>query len=539
MKASFTGWSLVMPGSEQDYVGWQNYTDVLGSQDYRDTIRVTLIYTFGAVSCELVLGTCLALLLNTAFFWRGPIRSMMMIPMVVTPAVVGIFWKLLYDQENGVFNWVITRFGLPRIEWLNLNMALPSAMLMDVWQTTPFFMLVLLAGLQTIDESLLGAARVDGAGPWQVFRYITLPHLVPYMLIAAAFRIIAAMGDFDKIYLLTGGGPGNVTTTMSIYAYLTGFSTFDIGRTSAIAWIFVLIVTNHQRSVALVSVQDCAGRPPLRMLGRRAGSWRKPAMTVLWMALLFVYLFPYTWMVMTGFRKPIDTLTMPPKMIFSPTLDGFRYIFQTTHFQIYLLHSIFVATTATFCVIALATPAAYALAHLRMRTGAFLFAVLVARMVPGIAIVVPVYLIARRLGQLDTFHVLIVIYTAFNLPFAIWLLRSFFREIHSELREAAMIDGGSEFSVFRRVMLPLVAGGIVATSVFVFIAAWNEFLFALVLTNSHAATAPLATLGFRNEFGIQWGAIGAAALLISTPVIAFAVLMQRYLVRGLTMGSIK
>jgi len=277
----------------------------------------------------------------------------------------------------------------------------------------------------------------------------------------------------------------------------------------------------------------------MRLPRRHAGAWRKTALTVLWIAILFIYLFPYTWMVMTGFRKPIDTLTMPPKLIFSPTLDGFRYIFQTTHFQVYLLHSVIVATTSTLCVIALATPAAYALAHLQMRSGAFLFAVLLARMVPGIAVVVPIYLIASRLGQLDTFDVLIVIYTAFNLPFAIWLLRSFFREIHHELREAAMIDGGSEFSVFRRIMLPLVAGGVVATSVFVFIAAWNEFLFALVLTNSHAATAPLATLGFRNEFGIQWGAIGAAALLISTPVIAFAIFMQRYLVRGLTMGSIK
>ena len=242
MKASFTGWSLVMPGSEQDYVGWQNYLDILNSADYRETVLVTLTYTFSAVSCELVLGTCFALLLNTAFFWRGPIRSMMMIPMVMTPAVIGIFWKLLYDQQNGVFNWAITRLGLPRVQWLSLHMALPSAVLMDVWQTTPFFMLVLLAGLQTIDENLLGAARVDGAGGWQVFRYITLPHLVPYMMIAAAFRVIAAMGDFDKIYLLTGGGPGNATTTISIYAYQTGFSTFDMGHTTAIAWIFVLIV---------------------------------------------------------------------------------------------------------------------------------------------------------------------------------------------------------------------------------------------------------------------------------------------------------
>jgi multiple sugar transport system permease protein/sorbitol/mannitol transport system permease protein len=241
-RASFTGWSLVQPGSELDRVGWDNYTDILTSSDYWEAVRVTLTYTFSAVSCELVLGTIFALMLNLPFFWRGAIRSLMMIPMVMTPAVIGIFWKLLYDQNAGVFNWVLTALGGPRVAWLSLDMALPSAVIMDVWQTTPFFMLVLLAGLQTMDENLLGAARVDGAGAWQMFRFITLPHLIPYMLIAAAFRVIAAMGDFDKIYLLTGGGPGNRTTTMSIYAYMTGFSTFDMGRTSAIAWLFVLIV---------------------------------------------------------------------------------------------------------------------------------------------------------------------------------------------------------------------------------------------------------------------------------------------------------
>jgi len=143
----------------------------------------------------------------------------------------------------------------------------------------------------------------------------------------------------------------------------------------------------------------------------------------------------------------------------------------------------------------------------------------------------------RALGA--SLQTTILIYAAFNLPFAIWLLRSFFREIQPELRYAAIVDGCGEFTVFRRIMLPLASGGLVATSVFVFIAAWNELLFALVLSNSKAATAPLAILGFRTEYGIQWGAIGAAALLVSTPVVAFALLMQRYLVRGLTMGSIK
>ena len=193
----------------------------------------------------------------------------------------------------------------------------------------------------------------------------------------------------------------------------------------------------------------------------------------------------------------------------------------------------------TLIVAAIAGPAAYALTQLRMRGRLFLASILVARMVPGIAIVIPIYLAASRLGLLDTYIVLITIYTAFNLPFAIWLLRGFFGEVPAEVREAAIIDGASETQVFARIVLPLVSTGFVATGVFVFIAAWNEFLFALALTNAHSATAPLAIIGFRNEYGVQWAEIGAAALLISSPVVLFAVIMQKFLVRGLTMGSVK
>ncbi|TCR65353.1 carbohydrate ABC transporter permease [Bosea sp. BK604] len=264
---------------------------------------------------------------------------------------------------------------------------------------------------------------------------------------------------------------------------------------------------------------------------------RRILVTLLWIAVAFVYLFPYTWMVMTAFRLPIDTLSM--RFVFTPTLDGFREILVNANFLRYVGNSILTAVPTTLLVVAIAAPAAYALAHLDRRNRTFLGAVLIVRMVPGIAIVVPLYLVASGLGLLDQRPTLIFVYSAFNLPFAIWLLRGFLREVPVELREAAIIDGCSELQVFTKVVLPLVTGGLVATGVFVFIAAWNEFLFALALTQSRAATAPLAITGFRNEYGTQWGAIGAAALMISTPVVIFAVAMQRYLVRGLTMGAVK
>jgi ABC-type sugar transport system permease subunit len=240
--ASFTAWSLVDPGSDKIYVGLENYRDVLASHEYWRAVTVTLSYALTAVAIELVLGTAFALMLNLDFFGRSLFRSVMIIPMVMTPAVIGIFFKLYYEQESGIFNYFLGLVGLPRVAWLGVQMSLPSIIIMDVWQTTPFFMLVILAGLQSIDENVIAAATVDGAGRVQLFRYILLPFLMPYMLIAAAFRIIAALGDFDKIFLLTSGGPGDITTTMSIFAFKTGFNAFDIGRTSTIALIFVVIV---------------------------------------------------------------------------------------------------------------------------------------------------------------------------------------------------------------------------------------------------------------------------------------------------------
>ena len=243
---SFSGWHLTMPGSRSLFVGMANYVGVLTSHEYWQAMLVTLTYAGCAVCLECVLGMVFALLLNLPFFGRGVFRSVMLIPMVVTPAVIGIFWKLFYDEDTGLLNYFLAALSLPSVPWLGVGCAFVSIVLMDVWQSTPFFMLILLAGLQSLDPSIVSAAQIDGANAWQSFRYITLPHLLPYVMIAAAFRAIGALADFDKIFMLTFGGPGNVTTTVSLYAYNTGFKVFDIGRTSAISWTFlgfVLVLT--------------------------------------------------------------------------------------------------------------------------------------------------------------------------------------------------------------------------------------------------------------------------------------------------------
>ena len=238
---SFTGWMITVPNSGSRFVWLDNYAAVLFDKAFWNAVGVTLIYTVAGATCQAALGLVLALLFRQIFPGRGILRTLMILPMVLTPAVVGMFWKLLYDVDYGVFNYALSLFGLPQVSWLSRTMALPSVLLMDIWETSPFFMLVLLAGLLTEDKSTIEAARIDGASAWQITRYLTLPHLIPYIAIATAFRAIAALSEFDKVYMLTLGGPGSATTTMSLLNYKLGFVAFNIGRASAMSWIIAII----------------------------------------------------------------------------------------------------------------------------------------------------------------------------------------------------------------------------------------------------------------------------------------------------------
>lgn len=255
--------------------------------------------------------------------------------------------------------------------------------------------------------------------------------------------------------------------------------------------------------------------------------------------LVVIYLFPYTWMVLSAFRHPVDTLSIPPKLLFEISFDGFYKVFRQSVFGLYLLNSLFITLCSVAITMLIATPAAYALIRISRGGVAFLLAVLIARMIPAIALVVPIYIIGSLTRQLDTYQIMVIVNVAFNLPFAIWLVRGFLLDMPANLVEAARIDGASEWHVLTKVAAPLARGGIFATSVFVFVGAWNEFLFALILTSGRTTTAPVALLSFRTSQGIEWDTISAGAFMVSLPVIVFAFIMQRYLVEGLTMGAVK
>jgi multiple sugar transport system permease protein len=262
------------------------------------------------------------------------------------------------------------------------------------------------------------------------------------------------------------------------------------------------------------------------------------------MMAVLLALVPVYWMVTISFKSEADHFAVPPVWIgFEPTTEHYREAFFARSFGQYLLTSAIVSVSSTALAMAIGTLAAYALARLRMparlnkRVSLW---ILSTRMFPPIVTVVPLFLMMRDLRLLNTVASLVIVYTAFNLPFVVWMMRGFFQELPRELEEAAMVDGDSRMGALVRVILPLVAPGLAATSVFCLIVSWNEFLFALVLAQTEAAmTLPVGIAGRVTQYEIKWGVMSAAGVVAMVPILIFAMAVQRYLVRGLSLGAVK
>ena len=259
---------------------------------------------------------------------------------------------------------------------------------------------------------------------------------------------------------------------------------------------------------------------------------------------LLAALAPVYWMITISLKTEIDQFAIPPKWFaFTPTLQHYYDAFVTRSFAQYLLTSAIVAVVSTACALVIGTLAAYALARFRLPYNLdrkLALWILSTRMFPAIVTAVPLFLMMRDLRLLNTKLALIVVYTGFNLPFVVWMMRGFFAEVPRDLEEAALVDGDSRLGALVRVVLPLVTPGLAATAVFCLIVCWNEFLFALVLTQTDAAmTLPVGIAGRVTQYEIKWGVMSAAGVVAMVPILIFALAMQRYLVRGLSLGAVK
>lgn len=250
---------------------------------------------------------------------------------------------------------------------------------------------------------------------------------------------------------------------------------------------------------------------------------------------------PLFLMYTASFKNDADLHQVPPTLIFEPTLENYRRVFAATPFFQYLINTLVVAVTTTTAALVFGSLAAYSFTRFRFPGSDSLpLFYLVMRMLPRFVLVIPYYLMMRELGLLNTHSALILAYTSFSLPFVIWLMIGFFKEIPVELEEAGMVDGCTRLEVFVRIVVPLVAPGLAATAIFAFLLAWNELLFSLVLAGRDSRTLPnIAVAVQTTERGIEWGVLNATGSLVLLPVIVMALLVQRHMIKGMTMGAVK
>ncbi|KJQ55413.1 carbohydrate ABC transporter permease [Microbacterium sp. SA39] len=228
-----------------DFVGFQNFANVIGTAEFVPTLGRTAIWTFGAVALQLVGGLSLALMLNNRFPMRGVYRGLIMIPWATPSVLVALMWKWILDPNNGVLNQWLLGAGIidAPIEFLSQNStALPTLVMIDVWQGIPLFAIMILAALQSVSGELKESAQIDGCGPVSVFRHVVLPAILPTILITTLLRLIWTSNYVDLIFILTGGGPGTSSTTLALESYLTTYKASDFGSGAAYAVIQALFL---------------------------------------------------------------------------------------------------------------------------------------------------------------------------------------------------------------------------------------------------------------------------------------------------------
>ena len=579
------------------FVGLDNYIDILPDPEFIAALGRTAYFAFVTVTGGLVLGTGMALVLNMAFPARNFLRSVVLIPWAMAPVAVGVLWGWMLNGQYGTFNAILFDLGLIEkpIHWLGDGTAAFNLVaLAHVWNQAPLAALLILAGLQSMPENLHRAARMDGAGPVQRFLKITLPWLRPMLLLTMILTTINSIMAFDLFWIMTSGGPGSATTVFSWMGYAYAYHFFKMGEGAAIlfvltilclilAWVYLKLLYPAEartrtvlggdaeerlsrtliQHVARLGDQIATRLEKLPVRPRRSlvpAAARRPlarlALAVV-VILIFCWSFgPFVWLVLMSLSPSADLVRTPPTVVPDTlTIENYRFVLfpggiedgqssiQATRVPFSILNSLIVATSVTLINVALGSLAGYAYARhgkSRIMSGT-LWGLMMTRMTPSLALILPFFILFRSLGLIDTLWALIIAYCSLILPLSTWMMKSYFEGLPPNLERAALVDGCTRLKAIWKIILPVARPGIVATGIFCFLVSWNEFIFALILTGSpKAQTIPVIIAGFLVQLRFyDYGPMFAAAVLAVVPPVVVAFAFQGYLVRGMLSGSLK
>jgi multiple sugar transport system permease protein len=230
-------------GQAKTFVGLDNYLKLINDERFRNSVWRTLLFTFLSVLLPVVLGVASALVFHRKFPLRGLLRGIFIMPMMATPVAVALVWTMMFHPQLGVLNYLLSLVGIPPSLWVfDQATVIPSLVLVETWQWTPLVMLIVLGGLASLPTEPYESALIDGATPWQMFRNITFPLVLPFIMVATIIRTIDAVKAFDTIFVITLGGPGTASETINLYLYTVAFAFYDIGYASAMVVVFMVVI---------------------------------------------------------------------------------------------------------------------------------------------------------------------------------------------------------------------------------------------------------------------------------------------------------
>ncbi len=564
------------------FVGLANYERVFQDAAFWASLGRTLYFSVLAVIGTTVLGTLMALVLNQPFPGRGLLRSVVLVPWAMAPVSVGVLWSFVYAGNFGLLNGFLNDIGLGALArpWFgDGGRALNLVTLTQVWNQAPLTTLMLLSSLQSMPSNLHRAALLDGAGAVRRFFSITLPWLKPTLVFAMVIATINALMTFDIILIMTRGGPGAATTTLSWHGYMQSFQFLKFGEGAAILYVLTFLslafailyftVFSRRKPVRRAATEaelpDAARRVQATMVRLPAGAPRRmlsaatarrlgTATFRLGVAAILAWsLLPVLALLLISLSPATDLIRTPPSMLPSTlTLENYRAVLwpdggttsvQAARVPLSILNSLLVGVTVAIVNVALGTLAGYAFARHAGRRffSVSLWALLLTRMVPALTLVLPFFVLFRTLGLIDTHLGLVIAYSTILMPLAAWMMKTTFENVPESLERAALIDGCSRFAMFRKILVPVIRPGIIAALIFCFLVSWNEFLFAMILTSTpKTQTIPVVIAGFLNQARFyEYGPLFAASVLAIVPPVAVAFFFQRYLVQGALSGAVK
>jgi ABC-type sugar transport system permease subunit len=570
------------------FIGTNNFLIRLPlDRDVLTAIPRTVVFAAATTVLSVPLALFAATVLKRRFRGVTIVAIALLLPWAVAPVVTGVFWRFIFTSQFGLANGILELFGQTPTNWLEDSAtAIAIATTATAWRSVPLLSLLILAALQAIPDELYRAARMDGAGAWQSFRYVTLPAIRNTLLTVGILQVIIGLQVFDVLFTLTGGGPGRQTYVMVFAIVENAFTLLSFGYAAALsvvlfglilalsALLLYLRVRRRDRTKPGVETDDIAWRPAARrerLAAARsgtleaAGAWadlppsaarriafgqpRLPvrlqrAVFVGLVVLLLVWLVgPILWMVVASLQTEGAITAVPLRLRPELNFDGYRRLLTDQTWLRSLGVSLQVAPLTAFFAILLGALIGYPLARLTIPGKGALMAILIfTQMVPAVVMAIPILLMFQAIHLKDTVAALVIVNVAFWTPLVAWLLRNGFEDVPVAIERAARIDGCSRLGTLFRITLPAAAPAISAVAILVIVGTWNEFLFAMILGDQNTVTLTrwisfiesYTTVGQTKQ--PPYHLLAAGAVLVVLPCLVLVAAFQRRLLKGMTGG---